>query len=1004
MRTKQWITNITLAGLLFAFGACRSLCAGEVSRKADFLLNVSQATRTHEHGSTGAAGSAWSYSLIPDYSQCLEAPSGELDCDRLLASNALRPVNGNGNLVFEAVEAADKQTVSDYKIGAESISLNWKSTSGTLVRSAILLEFRIPKDGTYSLCGNLEYLCEKPATGAILIIGLQKKTGFHALLKHPFGAEEPASEAKLLKALGQEAALQDLELVAGDRILFVVGSARQPNRPFSLIDGSVRIASDALPPMPDLTDKARVLSLLDLNRPELAGVQSAITSGKIDDAFERYKAILAMRAKALPPVEKVHYWLHGAAKADELLEGVLTTGHYGQGGNTTYTIGKPGAVDWFKVPEDGYNVILRDITTMHWTNKLAEAYAETGDGRYLDAYLGYWCDFTTNWYPRFEQKMRDPKFRALLNGSISWSASSRLYNAMRLGETLGPGLCLILHRAMADNTLARINNDQLAKVLAHVYYRETPPSMRFLQVGGGVPNQQQSLAAGMFFFGVFLQDMKGTDAWRKASLDYVLKRTTYLPDGTDMEQSFNYLGGFPRKLQKNYIRLASALPLDEQGAWTHVLEEQALYRSYFLQSITMPMGGLPICGCNNTWKEYSTPLKFVPGITDDNNSDQQYHLTAVIKDRVYGEKKLPEPAFRSVYFPYGGYYALRSDWGADALYSFMKVSRPAPGHSGEENNAMVFSAFGRQLLIHSGHNGYNPKNPLKGYGGESFSTNTIAVDGFGQRLRLDATLPPRYDTPLACRFLDGAHFSFAEGVYDHPYAGANFLDPKLTDRQVIHDVRHTRQVLLLRSEKIWIVTDRIQSEQEHRFTQTWNFPPDFKNEDVTAKDGVIRTTRPSDVNIALHQFRTGGFEYEKYYGMKEGGRLLGWVSLLNKETGLEATPAVDVHCSWRSKGEQVLITVIVPFKTDNPVKAIKSLRQGKAEGVEVTLADGGTVEYVYGADGAEATLKTPKAAFTLLPGGGCEKDADTGEQHPVIVPAGFRWTGPVDRIVPSYTP
>ena len=219
----------------------------------------------------------------------------------------------------------------------------------------------------------------------------------------------------------------------------------------------------------------------------------------------------------------------------------------------------------------------------------------------------------------------------------------------------------------------------------------------------------------------------------------------------------------------------------------------------------------------------------------------------------------------------------------------------------------------------------------------------------------------------------------------------NFLDPRLDGKKVVRDVRHARQVILLRDEKLWIVTDIVRSEQEHRFTQIWNFPPDFRPDQVSAKNGVISTNRPDNANVALYQFMDGPLEYTKYHGCNENGRTLGWVAMPDKATGLDATPAVDLHCSWRGKGVKILITVVVPFKGGNPVDGIKALRRGKAEGVEVTLKDGRSVEYLYGTENAEAALKTSKATFTLIPAGGCESDARTGDRLKVIVPTSFRW-------------
>ena len=753
---------------------------------------------------------------------------------------------------------------------------------------------------------------------------------------------------------------------------------------------------------PDGTkNEAQVLSQLDLARPELAKVKAAMDSGAVDKAFNCYKSVVANRVATLPPVENCEYWLFGSAKAEELLNGVLTTGHYGLGGSTTYSIGKPGAVDWLKMPDDGYDVAIRDIATMQWSNKLAEGYGQTGDKRYLDAYLGYWSDFAEHWYPCFQERMRDPKFSRLINGSISWAADSRLYNAWRL-RNITDGLNIVFRRVLADNALGSIDNTRLASILKHLFFWETPRSMRFLIEGGGLPNQQQQLASGMFTLGVMLPDIKEAESWRHASLDNILNRSGYLNDGTDMEQSFNYNKGL-HGLLDTFIRQASAFPAAQTG-WVSYLAEMTHYRYNFMHSIVMPMTGQPICGNNNTWSEYDKPVKVMPGITDGAKIKDfsKFPLSDVIRDRFYGEKKMPAPGFRSIYFPYGGYYALRSDWSPEALYSFMKVSRPAPGHMREENLAVTFSAFGRQLLVNSGANSYSPTTKISDYGQSSISQNSIAVDGYGQALTLEVEPPAAYTSPLGYRFLDGNFFSFAEGVYDRRYSGWNFLEPKLKNKAIIRDVRHARQVILLRNEKLWIVTDVIKSQQEHLFTQIWNFPPEFAKDAVIANDGVITTCRPNSVNVALHQFADGPLGYEKYYGLNESGRTLGWVALADKTTGLDMTPKVDLHCSWHGKGEKILITVVVPFKGINPVKTIAALNQADSHGVAITLAAGSQIEYRCNGGKDGATLKTNAATLTLLPGGGSEKSV-AGTSIPVIVAKDFRWRITANGEIPEYT-
>lgn len=969
----------------------------------DFLFNVNMSTTDSGHASSiDSEEKRWAYFVAPKYFEYFSKETNSLDYSSLLAKENLLNLEGS-EMCFQTMERNSRnkhQLFAQYQVGSESAYMYWNyygKDSGSTDQGAIVITYLVPENGEYSLQGPLAILShhQKTIKGAILTIGTfsnsQANPSFTPLLIHTFNQEVLDGEARQIKDLSSEEALQNMQLNAGDEIVFIFGSPRKNHSGMTVIDRDIRIVSDVLPAKKSIDDISLFLSRLDFDNPETLEVKEAMDAGDKDKAFDLYKSKLGERVLKLPKLEKVSYWLHGHANADQLLEGVLSTGHYGAPGTTTYTIGKPGSVDWFKVPEDGYDVILRDITTMHWTNKLAEAYAKTGDRRYLDAYIGYWSDFTTNWYPLFHQKMRDAEFKQLLNGSIQWSLRSRLYIAWRI-EVLKQGLKLILHRATEQDTLADLDNAQLAMLLMHLYDREFPAALRFLLGAGGVPNQQAHLAEGMFFFSMFLYDVKGANVWRSSSLDSTLSKGGYLADGTDMEQSFNYNKGLAPALTKYKILAESFLPEDHSPDWLLEITKRIKYRNYFMQSIVMPMSGQPICGKNNTWKEYNKPKKFMPGLEYD------LLLSQIINNKFYGDNTAPDPNFRSIYFPYGGYACLRSDWSSDALYAFMKVSRQGRGHMNHENNGIAFSAFGRQMLINSSHNAYSPKKQWKDYGYSSISYNTIAVDGYGQKDRKDIHIPSAYTTTLSNRFLDGNAFSFAEGNYDRDYGGYNFTDPKKED-SVITGVQHKRQLLLLREQKIMIVTDIVESENEHRFTQSWNFPPDYQEKEIHAQDKIIKTNRAEDANVALYQFTDTELEYEKFHGLNEDGRVLGWVGMKDKETGLDMTPAVDIHSSWRGQGKNVLITVIVPYKTLNPVHSIKPSKEGT--GFDLVLSGGEKIEYTYGGAEQEASLKTENAQFKLLPGGGYEQDSE-GTKKAIIIPNGFKWDDRPESILPIY--
>ena len=938
-------------------------------------------------------GSRWSYYLIPS--------NGNANAS---AYDTWQPLTGFSKILVEDGFQRHRFMVTD-----DRVALTWNKNEihppSDLANAGLAVVFTVPASGTWSLAGELAWRSVLPSPltkGAKIEIGVLRagETTPRILFNCSLQASDRFETPEQLEGFRENSTLQNLRLEAGDRLVWIWRSASQNYRGIEGLDGAMRLVHKEGEPFTDARESASIQRLLKELDPKLIpDLQPLFHEKRYSEAMSVLVKHIGQRFAALPPEEKFDYWLFNGATANELLEGNLTISHYGQKGRTTYRIGTPGSTEWFTIPPDGYATAVRDISTLQWSTKLAEAYAKTGDSQARDAFLGYWRDFAENWRSGFQERMKNPEFKSLVNGTIGWASGSRLYNAWRL-DSLTSGLAMIFARARQDETIDQIDPAAMASILSHVLNWEAPRSFEFLKKGGGVPNQQQHLAGGLFTTGVVFDFLPGASAWRQSALDTILEKSGFLPDGTDIEQSLNYNKHLEEKLEP-FLTASSALPESDQGPVRNRLNDMNKARYSFLHGIVMPNGAQPIIGKNNTWRDFGKDTQQLPGITDGEAWKRmgQNSISAFVKDRFYGPAELPDPAFRSIIFPYGGYVALRSGWDRDALYAFMKISRPGRGHMGEENNAAVFSAYGRNLLVNSGRNDYNPDTFLKQYGRSSIGQNTIAVDGFGQSLMDGSNPPMTYDSPMRLRFLDGKAFSFAEGRYEGAYGGWNFQNPEA--KGVIRDVNHTRQILQLHEEKIWIVTDIVESSSEHTFTQIWNFPPDISASQIEVDGQGIRTTQPGAVNIDLHQFSDHSLTQSKFYGSSENGITLGWVAMDDPKTDFDATPAVDTHSSWRSKGRSVLVTVIVPHRGESPLASIKPTRDGEAKGVEIQWHDGSTATYLHGGRDGEAYLKTDKATFFLQPDGGYEETSE-GMRTQVVIPEGFRWVSSGGTETPDY--
>ena len=709
------------------------------------------------------------------------------------------------------------------------------------------------------------------------------------------------------------------------------------------------------------------------------------------------------RIAQTPEIKHPYYWLHGPADADELLRGVLTTRQYGKFADSKTEIGLPGQVRWFRFPDDGYDLLVRDIASMQWTGKLAEKYKKTGDSRCLDAWLGYWQDFAENWPKQYEQIRRRREYlERLPQHSIQW-CDIPLYIGWRIQSFL-QGLNAVSRRPEAPG---RIDNEKFAKILLHIAEYEAGTAERQMSAKEWLPNQRQHCAIQLFLLGCFMPEHRNAVKWRKSGLENV-QNSGILPDGSDMEQSFNYNADLPEKIAE-MMRAARQLPPDQREDLLKELEEIYRARYYFLHALAKPDGSLPIAGKNNTWRDYgrrhqampglSSSAEFFKGSNESRNTSgllsdfSMLPLSRQIKEFVY-EKRGMLPAFNSITFPFGGWSVLRSGWDSHALYAFMKSSRPGNGHWREGGNGLEIHALGQALIVNSGGEMYHPDPRMNEYWNATVAQNSVSVDGCGQKIRLGAKVPRIWNSTIGDRFLSGREFDLMEGKYTGKYAGWNFYrdgtNVKTFNRQpydeIIDDVTHCRTVVLVKSAGVFIVRDTLRSSKSHLFTQSWLLPPEYDPSQVRITSNHVETERPESVNAAFYFYGIDNLKFSLHYGICRENQILGWVARLADKEKWLFTPAVHLFAEWNSRGTRTLYTVIVPFRGENPVAAQKAL----PDGFELKLKNGKTLRL--------ADRKLTSGPYTLS----AEGESFRGTTLPITVPEYFRWKVTEKGVVPVY--
>lgn len=421
----------------------------------------------------------------------------------------------------------------------------------------------------------------------------------------------------------------------------------------------------------------------------------------------------------------------------------------------------------------------------------------------------------------------------------------------------------------------KIDSEKFAGILLHIAeYEAATAERQMASAKEWLPNQRQHCAIQLFLLGNALPEFQDAARWRESGLRNV-QESGILPDGSDMEQSFNYNADLPNKLAE-MMTAARQLPEKEREPLLKQLEELYRNRCYFLHSLARPDGALPIAGKNNTWRDYGKPRQampglslageFFPGSNEARNKRSgliadftRLPLSKQIREFVY-EKRGTPPAFGSITFPFGGWSVLRSGWDSDALYAFLKSSRPGIGHWREGGNGLEIFALGQALVVNSGGEMYHPDPRMNEYWNATVAHNSISVDGCGQKLKLDAEVPRVWKTTTGDRFLAGREFDLVEGRYTGKYAGWNFYrdGANVTEfnrrpyREIIDDFTHHRTVILVKSAGLFVVRDTVESPRNHLFTQSWLLAPEYTPEQLRIEGNCVATARPDAVNAAFY--------------------------------------------------------------------------------------------------------------------------------------------------------
>lgn len=638
-------------------------------------------------------------------------------------------------------------------------------------------------------------------------------------------------------------------------------------------------------------------------------------------------------------------------------------------------IGAPGTVNWnYPFGPDEAVPVSRLVAgplsnPMGGFAPLVQAFLLTHNKAYLEKWAAYLDDWSLN--AHYVDSIHPCYSPTALNATLGYYGPigfirqlAALANALPLDQ-----------QPLPPAVLARVMRKFMTQRLLYVVYIRS-------NVHNWTPNMYPLLTA------LIYDEFKITpeifrEARRRNIEDHAV--TQNLRDGTENQQcpwyNRNYLyvkQVFPmlkaRVLIPDWQEQPWVLEMRGDMAWRREIQEHLnAHVNWFIRGRTAQnewpaafRGGTknPAEGVSSEWFHDTAPEAY----QDSENA----RIVAAIIDPASGLR----PTHTDDWFPYGGYNIVREGWEKDSGYGAMFCS-PKPGAYGAfrsrgNNNTFAVAAFGQDLLVEDNPQGRYAHlgSPITVDGKQQFFHAGVynVPDPIGHK----AYLVSAWTEPANWRWHSSPRFSLMEGVYAGPFADLGKCQPAqpavrdvgITSRSIpfsetLQGVTHQRLVHYLRSHRLWLVTDRMVSDQPHTYEQAWCFPMQpgpyspFDREEIKvdaaahriytdAKDREENKKLVPHANVSLYQFTSAPVSYtsQEWIHPAVPGRdyraMYGWRKM---------------KTAWQGAGTQQMITVIQPRKpgsgSEAELKTVKQLTGPEGvTGCELTLPDGAVVRYL----------------------------------------------------------
>lgn len=450
---------------------------------------------------------------------------------------------------------------------------------------------------------------------------------------------------------------------------------------------------------PDLASLApeKVLSTLDLSRPGLAAVGKAEAAG---DHGKALRALLQYYREKYPPAPTRDIAGASRKEADDIVNHIFQWGPYESadyGGEVRWDWDPRGDIEW-----------VAAMYRFHWADPLAQAFAETGDPKYGQAFV----ELTRDWIVKHPLEERDKAHYVYEHWEgFAWLDIQTGIRATRLCQAFP----VMVH---ADAFTPEFLERFLASLYDHQVKTERYPM-------GKVHNKAVFEQRGFVNIAYTFPEFRDAPLWMALAMErqYEAFMAQVTPDGVQREWSGGYHTGVLRDAVEIMERMdAGGVPVPED------YRQRILAMYDYIFGIATPELAYPMFG--DTSRGIEKPAA---------RSQCQLYSELIKATELFGDPKyaargtldyarLPEQgcyAFRDA-----GMYALRDTWGPDQIYLALHCSPPAiSGHDQPDNGTFELCAFGRWLMTDSGYYTYGHDPEARAWHRRTRVHQTLTLDG-----------------------------------------------------------------------------------------------------------------------------------------------------------------------------------------------------------------------------------------------------------------------------------